>query len=53
MRATFQVWLAEHVLIKFFPGMMQFLTGLWGMNFDTDLGNMPELEWEHGYKMFW
>jgi hypothetical protein len=23
------------------------------MNFNPDLGNMPELEWEHGYKMFW
>jgi Mg2+ and Co2+ transporter CorA len=32
---------------------LQFLTGLWGMNFNPDLGNMPELEWEHGYKMFW
>jgi len=27
----------------------QFLTGLWGMNFE----GMPELKWEHGYLMFW
>lgn len=28
---------------------LQFLTGVWGMNFRV----MPELEWEYGYEMFW
>eukprot|EP00730_Choanoeca_flexa_P004734 TRINITY_DN11787_c0_g1_i4.p1 TRINITY_DN11787_c0_g1~~TRINITY_DN11787_c0_g1_i4.p1 ORF type:complete len:750 (+),score=157.34 TRINITY_DN11787_c0_g1_i4:97-2346(+) len=28
---------------------MQFLTGLWGMNFE----DMPELRWRYGYEMFW
>eukprot|EP01012_Entosiphon_sulcatum_P043726 TRINITY_DN5810_c1_g1_i4.p1 TRINITY_DN5810_c1_g1~~TRINITY_DN5810_c1_g1_i4.p1 ORF type:complete len:546 (+),score=136.83 TRINITY_DN5810_c1_g1_i4:199-1836(+) len=28
---------------------VQFLTGLWGMNFDA----MPELHWDFGYKMCW
>ena len=27
----------------------QFLTGLWGMNFDE----MPELHYHYGYTMFW
>eukprot|EP00043_Microstomoeca_roanoka_P011945 m.112970 g.112970 ORF g.112970 m.112970 type:complete len:85 (-) comp15344_c1_seq9:833-1087(-) len=27
----------------------QFLTGLWGMNFEE----MPELQWKYGYLMFW
>ncbi|EDQ89330.1 uncharacterized protein MONBRDRAFT_8177 [Monosiga brevicollis MX1] len=27
----------------------QFLTGLWGMNFEE----MPELHWRYGYVMFW
>eukprot|EP00055_Hartaetosiga_balthica_P012556 m.61413 g.61413 ORF g.61413 m.61413 type:complete len:353 (+) comp7991_c3_seq2:117-1175(+) len=27
----------------------QFLTGLWGMNFEE----MPELRWKHGYVLFW
>lgn len=28
---------------------LQCLTGIWGMNFSE----MPELEWKHGYLMFW
>jgi Mg2+ and Co2+ transporter CorA len=31
----------------FIPG--QFLTGIWGMNFET----MDELSWKYGYLMFW
>uniref|UniRef100_A0A7S0T9I4 EF-hand domain-containing protein n=1 Tax=Pseudo-nitzschia delicatissima TaxID=44447 RepID=A0A7S0T9I4_9STRA len=27
----------------------QFLTGVWGMNFET----MPELKWQYGYSIFW
>ena len=27
----------------------QFLAAVYGMNF----ANMPELEWEHGYTVFW
>jgi len=35
------------VSIIFLP--LTFLCGVWGMNFDS----MPELHWEHGYKVFW
>jgi hypothetical protein len=41
------------IVCDFCPGIVQFLTGLWGMNFDPDMGNMPELNWEYGYVMFW
>ena len=32
---------------------LSFLTGIYGMNFDRDAGNMPELGWAHGYLWFW
>merc|ERR1711879_680608 len=34
---------------------MQFITGLYGMNFVKDDGspNIPELTWERGYYYFW
>lgn len=32
---------------------LTFLAGVYGMNFHTDKGNMPELLWKHGYLMFW
>jgi Mg2+ and Co2+ transporter CorA len=31
----------------------QFLTGLYGMNFDTEKGNMPELGSKYGYTAWW
>jgi magnesium transporter len=39
------------VSIIFLP--LTFLCGVYGMNFNQDLGNMPELQWEHGYLFFW
>jgi magnesium transporter len=39
------------VSIIFLP--LTFLCGVYGMNFDTGAGNMPELGWEHGYLLFW
>ena len=32
---------------------LSFLTGIYGMNFDTAVGNMPELGWRFGYLWFW
>ena len=32
---------------------LSFLTGIYGMNFDTAAGNMPELGWSYGYVWFW
>jgi magnesium transporter len=32
---------------------LSFLTGIYGMNFDRDVGNMPELGWRYGYLFFW
>jgi magnesium transporter len=32
---------------------LTFLCGVYGMNFNTDIGNMPELMWKHGYLAFW
>lgn len=32
---------------------LTFLCGVYGMNFDTEKGNMPELLWPHGYAAFW
>jgi magnesium transporter len=32
---------------------LTFLCGVYGMNFDTAAGNMPELGWRHGYLSFW
>ena len=31
----------------------QFFTGVYGMNFETELGNMPELLNSHGYEILW
>lgn len=39
------------VSIIFLP--LTFLCGVYGMNFKTEEGNMPELGWEHGYVYFW
>ena len=41
------------VTTVFVPG--QFLTGLYGMNFQDENGKptIPELTWEHGYLFFW
>jgi hypothetical protein len=41
------------VTTVFVPG--QFLTGLYGMNFQDESGKptIPELTWEHGYLFFW
>jgi magnesium transporter len=39
------------VSIIFLP--LTFLCGVYGMNFETEAGNMPELLWEHGYIFFW
>jgi hypothetical protein len=40
------------VTTVFVPG--QFLTGLYGMNFQYDgKSSIPELTWEHGYLYFW
>lgn len=32
---------------------LSFLAGVYGMNFDRDMGNMPELGWRYGYLLFW
>ncbi|HJQ59697.1 MAG TPA: magnesium/cobalt transporter CorA [Vineibacter sp.] len=32
---------------------LSFLTGIYGMNFETEVGNMPELKWRFGYIFFW
>jgi magnesium transporter len=39
------------ITVFFMP--LTFLTGIYGMNFDRDKGNMPELGWTHGYAWFW
>lgn len=39
------------VSIIFLP--LTFVCGVYGMNFNSELGNMPELNWEHGYLFFW
>ena len=32
---------------------LTFICGVYGMNFDTEIGNMPELGWRYGYTGFW
>jgi magnesium transporter len=39
------------ITVFFMP--LSFLAGIYGMNFDRDHGNMPELGWKYGYAFFW
>jgi magnesium transporter len=39
------------ITVFFMP--LSFLAGVYGMNFERDAGNMPELGWKYGYAFFW
>lgn len=39
------------ITVFFMP--LSFLAGIYGMNFNRDVGNMPELGWKYGYAFFW
>ena len=49
---TNQVMKTLAIVTAFFMPL-SFLTGIYGMNFETSVGNMPELGWPHGYIYFW
>jgi magnesium transporter len=39
------------ITVFFMP--LSFLAGVYGMNFEREVGNMPELGWKYGYAFFW
>jgi magnesium transporter len=39
------------ITVFFMP--LSFLAGIYGMNFEREVGNMPELGWKYGYAFFW
>ncbi len=39
------------ITVFFMP--LSFIAAIYGMNFDREAGNMPELGWKHGYAFFW